>query len=256
MHQLEGKTREVIDQYLSLPFGAKPSCPYFINKRRNIRSQLRVLKGKGSPREIAEEATIDALHMRLDPASLSTDKAKEFLVKQSLGIDCSGLAYHILDAYAREKKNKSLRSFVKSNRKGFIGLLLARLRPAENMGVATFANDRNSFSLPASKAEPGDFIVFLGTEKEPLHNHMMIITGVEKTEGDTRMSYVHSYSWPSEGLYGHGVREGNILVHGIGDTDDLLQGTWKEKGEVGAGNYTFESARNAKELSIRRLKNL
>lgn len=256
--KLDGQARTVLDLYLALPLGSKPSCPYFNNRRRKSRSQLRVLKGKGTPQEIAEEATISALHCRIGIASLSTDKLKEFLIAQDLGIDCSGLAYHVLNAYCAEKTGKKISSFVRSNRTGLLGRLVARLRPAENLGAASFANPRNSVEIKASEAKPGDIITFIGTGKDGTYNHIVVITGVEKTPAgsgtDTRLTYAHSYAWPSDGTTGHGVREGDILVHGEGDRADLLAATWKEKGETGATNYTLESARKAKEASLRRLK--
>lgn len=258
--KLEGKARNVIDRYLALPFGSKPSCPYFNNRRRKSKSALRVLRGKGTPEEIAEEATIDALHARIDVSSLSTDTLKNFLVENGLGVDCSGFAYHVLNAFAEEKTGKSLKKFVTSNRKGFLGKLAARLRPAENFGVSSFAHERNSIEIEASEAKPGDIIVFLGTGKDGLYNHMVVITSVERlrdtsaTSADTRITYAHSYAWPSDGTAGHGVREGDIIIHGKGDKNDLLQGTWKEKGVIGTGNYTYESAFNAKDISTRRLR--
>ncbi len=142
-------------------------------------------------------------------------------------------------------------------RTGIVGSFIARLRPAENLGVNSFSDKRNSTAIKASEARPGDIITFIGTGKDGLYNHILVITGVEQgsgpngmADGDIRISYAHSYAWPSDGLYNHGVREGDILVHG----DDLLGGTWKEKGETGANNYTYESARNAKVVSVRRLK--
>ncbi|HEU0081162.1 MAG TPA: hypothetical protein VFQ72_04060 [Candidatus Paceibacterota bacterium] len=252
-YRLEGKARAMVDSYLALPLGTKPSCPYFNNRRRRSRSQLRVLRGKGSPAEIAEEAAIEALHARVDANALSTDKLKEFIVSRDLGVDCSGFAYHVLNALCQEKRGKSIQSFMKSNRAGFVGSLVARLRPAENLGVSSFANERNSSPILASQALPGDVVTLIGTGRDGQYNHILVITGVERLESDTRLSYAHSYAWPSDGLYGHGVREGDILVHGPGDAADLLAGTWKEQGKVGADNYTHESAKAAKEVSIRRL---
>lgn len=253
--KLEGKARAVIDAYLALPVGSKPSCPYFNNRRRKARAQIRALVGKGTPAEIAEEAVIKALHERIDIAALSTDKLKEFLVGMDLGIDCSGFAYHVLNALSQERTSKSVQSFVKSTRKGFVGGLIARLRPAENTGADSFAHPTNSVEVVASEAKPGDVVTFMGTGRDGLYNHIVVLTGVEKTaDGDTRLSYAHSYAWPSDGISGHGVREGDILVKGKGDRGDLLAGTWKEKGVVGPENYTFESAKLAKEVSIRRLK--
>ncbi|MBX4209109.1 hypothetical protein KW799_00195 [Candidatus Parcubacteria bacterium] len=248
--KLEGKARAMIDLYLALPIGAKPSCPYFNNRRRKSKSQLRVLRGKGSPQEIAEEATIDAMHERVDVKALSTDKLKEFLAARDLGVDCSGFAYHVLNSLSQEKRGRSIQSFVRSNRAGFVGRLIARLRPAENMGASTFANERNSVAVAASEARPGDIVTFIGTGKDGAYNHIVVITGIERSGGDTRISYAHSYAWPSDGVADHGVREGDMLVHG----DDLLGGTWKEKGATGSDNYTYMSARNAKQVSVRRLK--
>ena len=72
------------------------------------------------------------------------------------------------------------------------------------------------------------------------------------TKVDQRIliTYTHSYMWPSDGLYNHGVREGVIDVAG----NDLMTALWTEQGVTGTENYTFESARTASEVSIRRLK--
>lgn len=255
MHQvnpdtIEVSARAVIDRYLSLPVGTKPSCPYFNNRRRGVRSNLRVLVGKGKPEEIAEECEIRALQNRVTISTLSTDKLKEFLVSQDLGVDCSGLAYHVLSAALSERKGKSLSGVIQTNRKGFIGKIIARLRPAENIGAATFANERNSIAIGASEAKAGDIITFIGTGKDKTYNHIVVITSVEKTDDGVRLSYAHSYAWPSDGAYNHGVREGDILVHG----DDLLGGTWKEQGQIGTDNYTYLSATDAKETYVRRLR--
>ncbi len=255
MHQvetlkLEGKARAVVDKYLALPFGTKPSCPYFNNKRKKIRSGLRVDKGKGTPEEIAEECTIAAKLARVHISELSTDKLKEFVVQQDLGVDCSGFAYHVLNAYSQERNGKSIQSNIKTKRKGIAGKLIAKLRPAENIGVSTFADERNSVEIKVNELRPSDIIVFLGTGKDKLYNHVLLVTGIERDGNTTRISYAHSYSWPSDGVYGHGVREGDILVH----SEDLLGGTWKEQGVTGSDNYTFESARNAATVSVRRLK--
>lgn len=248
--KMTGAGRSVIDAYLALPLGAKPSCPYFNNRRRKSKSQLRVLKGKGTPEEIAEEAFIDLKHSHVPESTLSTDTLKEFLVDRDLGVDCSGFAYHVLDAFAKEKTGRPLRSFMTPIRPGFIGQIIARLRRAENTGVNSFADARNSKEIKISEAKIGDVIVFLGTGKDKTYNHILVIEGVERNGNDTRINYAHSYAWPSDGTYNHGVRIGDILIHG----DDLLGGTWKENGKVGSENYTYESARNAREVSTRRLK--
>ncbi|MFA6158650.1 MAG: hypothetical protein WC763_03455 [Candidatus Paceibacterota bacterium] len=247
---IEEGARAVIDRYLSLPIGTKPSCPYFNNRRRGSKSNLRVLVGKGKPEEIAEECEIRALQNRVTLSSLSTDKLKEFLVSQDLGVDCSGFAYHVLDAALSERRGKRLSGYIRTRREGFVGKLIARLRPAENIGVATFADERNSGAISAAEAKAGDMVVFMGTGRDRTYNHVLVITGVEKIDDAVRLSYAHSYAWPSDGPCGHGVREGHILIHG----NNLLGGTWKENGMVGEDNYTHQSARDARESSIRRLR--
>ena len=255
MHQvtpdtIEASARAVIDRYLSLPVGTKPSCPYFNNRRRGGKSGLRVLVGKGTPEDIAEDAEICALKKRISINSLSTDKLKEFLVSEDLGVDCSGFAFHVLTAALAERRGKSLASKIHTNRKGFLGKIIARLRPAENVGVATFSSERNSAPIGASEAKAGDFVSIMGTGPEKTYNHILVLTSVERTEGGTRLSYAHSYAWPSDGRYDHGVREGDIIVHG----DNLLGGTWKEKGEIGPTNHTHQTALDAREVTVRRLR--
>ncbi|HEY9481124.1 MAG TPA: hypothetical protein VIR98_02760 [Candidatus Paceibacterota bacterium] len=253
MHTIEGKisgqTRAIIDAYLALPVGAKPSCPYFNNRRRKVRGSLRVLKGKGTPQEIAEEVKIDAKLLHVDIAALSTDKLKEFMVSRDLGVDCSGFAYHVLDAFCRETIGKSISSCVSTLRGGFVGRLIGQLRPAENVGVATFTHEKNSALINASQTRPGDFISMISCGPDKQHNHMLVVTGVEEAETGLRISYAHSIAWPSDGHFGHGVREGEILVKG----EDLLGGIWKEKGMIGPENTTHQSALGAKEVSVRRL---
>ncbi len=151
--KLSGKARAVIDQYLALPVGGKPSCPYFNNRRKRARGSLRTLIGKGSPYEIAEECEILSKLSRVKIADLSTDKLKEFLVESDLGVDCSGFAYHVLNSFCNEKTGKNIQSYVKSIRPGFVGGLLARLRPAENIGVSSFRAEKNSSPIKVTETQ-------------------------------------------------------------------------------------------------------
>ena len=252
---LGSNARAVVDQYLSLPIGGKPSCPYFNNRRRQIRGGLRVLKGKGSPEEIAEECGLQALHARITIKDLSTDKLKEFLVDRNLGVDCSGFAYHVLDAILFETTGKRLGRTLVFRRPGFASKIITRLRHAENAGDATFRLDENSVAIKPTNIRPGDFITFIGTGKDKTYNHILVVVKVDRnigSESDMLITYAHSYAWPSDGIYGHGVREGDILIK----NNDLLESIWKEQGITGIENYTYASALNANEISVRRLKGM
>lgn len=256
MHKtIEKSARERIEGYLSLPVGSRPSCPYFNNRRHGNKSGLRVLRGKGTPEEIAEECEIAGLHTRTAVASLPADKLKEFLVDNGLGVDCSGFAYHVLEAALLERSGKRLSRQIKTHRTGIVGKFLARLRPAENAGVATFADESNSFEIEAAEAVPGDIVVFLGTGKDKTYNHILVIAETEGTKDGLVIRYAHSYAWPSDGKYSHGAREGEISLSADDlRRDDILAGVWNEQGQTGERNYTFASARDAREVSVRRLR--
>ena len=255
MHKLDPHTigtaaQAVIDSYLALPFGARPSCPYFNNRRTKRRASLRVAIGKGTPKEIVEECAINAKFARVDIENIPQEGLKKFLVENDLGIDCSGFAYHVLDAFARERTGKKITHFVKPIRKGITGSIISRLRPAENTGVATFAHEKNSRAISVGEAQAGDIIVFLGTGRDHTYNHVLVITKVKHEPLDTHIEYAHSYAWPSDGLYNTGVRTGEI----VGCGNNLLIGTWKENGKSSDENFTLVSARNAKEVSVRRFR--
>ncbi len=255
MHSLEKtyiteRARATIDAYLSLPFGARPSTPYFNNRRQKNKSALRVLKGKGTPEEIIEEAEIISIIKHENIKNLPRDLFKQFLVENDLGIDCSGFAYHVLNTLSHEKTGKPLTHFIQSIRSGFKGKILARIRKAENFGVSSFRADKNSYIIHAMDALPGDIITFIGTGKDKSYNHILVITGVEKNPENTKLHYAHSYAWPKDGLYNHGVREGEITI----TENNILAGVWQEQNTTGDENYTYTSARDAQETLVRRLR--
>jgi len=258
MHSLENtQAQKIINDYLSLPIKEGVPCPYFNNKRSKIRGGLRVMVGKGSPEEIVEEAHIKAIQNNIDFSTLSTDQIKKFLIDNGFGVDCSGFAYHVLSALSIEKTGHKLSHHICIEKKSLIGKIKAKLRPIENTGVAVLADEKNSTEVSLDQIEAGDFIVFIGTGTNGTYNHVMIITDILYSDsGKVEITYAHSYSWPSDGLYNHGVRFGNIGFE-IKNTDTrntLTSGIWTERNETGETNYTFQNALTAKEVSIRRLR--
>lgn len=244
------EARRVIDAYLALPLFSQPSCPYFNNRRRKNKGGLRVLKGKGTPRELVEEALLFSKTKHTDLASLSKEGIKAFMVQHDLGVDCSGFTYHVLDALCHAKLHKSLKQVMKSTREGMFSSLITYIRPAENTGVHSFRDDKNSYEVPIGNILPGDMIIMMGTGKDKTYNHILVVTTVERTDRNLHISYAHSYQWPSDGLYDHGVREGLIITQG----SNILDGEWTEKNITGKDNFTYQSALDAREVSIRRLK--
>lgn len=81
--------KKEIDRYIGIP--------YFSNTKKII-SPHNSLVGKGSWKEITSYL----------PKDLDPKKRFSYLKKRHLGIDCSGLVYHLLDYYSRLKFKKSI----------------------------------------------------------------------------------------------------------------------------------------------------
>lgn len=73
--------------------------PYFTNKGKFKNSGSNVFVGKGSAKEIALETVALANAQNIKLLDLSTAQIYNFQKKNHLGIDCSGLACHLLNFY-------------------------------------------------------------------------------------------------------------------------------------------------------------
>lgn len=251
---LSPKAMEVIQSFLHLPFSDKDiSCPYYNNRRGGLRAGLRVLIGKGEAKEIVEEAILIGKKDRTDLLSLSNDNLKKYLVDHKIGIDCSGLAYYILNAESISECFGSLRKNISfPNAKNILRKIISKIRPAESTGVLSLAHEKNSREIELSKIQPGDFIVMLHTGIDKSYNHVVTIWKTNYENGTLKViHYIHSFAWPTDGKYNHGVRSGTIEII---DQKKLLQDQlWTEQNKTGIENYTQEKAREALEKSIRRL---
>ncbi len=249
--------QKVITDYLSLPFKnlTGVNAPYFNNKKSEVHGGLRVLVGKGSPADIVEEALIISLRDKLDLSKMTAEEMKKFLVDNHIGIDCSGLAYYVLDAELRARGKGGLKKFLKfPNVKNPLRKLLTKLRTAENTNVKVFANDMNSFVIELKDIQPGDIITMLGSGKNHDRDHMLIVEKVSMNNEQLTIGYVHSLEWRTDGRYNHGVRQGTITVSD--SAQPIIKGTWSEQGKTGDENETLERAKFAEKLEIRRLKAL
>lgn len=262
--KLSPQAQKTIYEYLNLPFPglAGVKCPYFNNSALGQRGQLRVMIGKGSPREIVEEAKIISIQYNsgvLDKNGACPheggdhDKAqriRRFLIDRDLGIDCSGFVSHVIRAHFLEtKKFDILRKIKKSPSKNPLRRIISLLRPLENINVSTFADPRNSSAVKLNEVRPGDLIILLETGPKNDYNHIILVTET----GEKAIKYAHARKWPAEGRYGHGVYEGEIKIKNPGA--GLPEQEWIEKGLSEEQNETFSiKLKNAKVLEIRRLK--
>ncbi len=251
---LTAEAKKVLADYLHLPnFNATVNCPYFNNRHMRLRGALRVLVGKGGAEEISEEAQLIALREKIDLGTLDSGDLKKFLANHHLGTDCSGFAYHLLEAESLGKKLGPLkkhlkRPFIKSP----LRKLLAWLRPIENTGVGTLVHEKNSHEIKNEDVRAGDLIIMLKTGPKHDYNHVLIVTRIEReADTPTTINYAHSFQWSKDGQYDHGVRLGRITIT---DTKKpLLEAVWEEKNETGNNNETFTHAKNAEDLILKRL---
>lgn len=238
---LTKEATKTIESYLNLPLGTGVTTPYFNNRRTKIRAGLRALIGKGSPEEIVDEAHIIALRKKIDVNSMTKEDLSRFLVDHHIGIDCSGLAYHILDAECREKTGAPLRKYLRFSLSPLRRLVLP-LRTAEQVSVTVLSENENSYPVSQKEARPGDIIVLLSDD----YNHVLVVENVEHKNNITILHYVHSFAWRDEGRYGHGVRRGTLKI----SDENLLGGEWLENNHL----VSFQNIRQIKTAQIRRLK--
>lgn len=255
---LTPQAQQVIKEFLHLPFKEQDiNCPYFNNRRVGLRGALRVLVGKGSAKEIVEETVLVGLRDKVNTRKLSNEKLKKFMVDHNLGIDCSALAYYILDAQMKAMRKGSLRRAIKLSRvRNPLRKLVALLQVIKNVNTATLASSANSKKISLKKVQPGDIIILMGYGKKKDRDHVMVVNEVEYEDNGlpTVVHYVHALRWNSDGKYDHGVRMGKIEIDNWGKT--FLDQRWTEQGKGDEQNGTLQNARDAERVEIRRLLEL
>jgi hypothetical protein len=245
---------QMVENYLHLPFENKNiSAPYFNNRRAQIRGALRVLIGKGSPQDIVDEARIFSMKEKIDLEQVTDEEIKKYLIEHNLGVDCSGFVYHVLNAESELIYKKSLKQILHfPHAKNFVRKFLVKMRPVENCGVSTFANETNTAPLELCNTKPGDLIIIIGGGPKKDYNHIMIIHEVEyEHELPKIIHYSHSFQWPSDGEFSHGVRQGTIEFTDL--DKNILEQKWQEHGRGELDNWTYTTAQNASKIELRRL---
>lgn len=239
---LSDKALSIIDQYANFRFGTTScSIPYFNNRHFGTRMKFRVHTGKGSPKDIFDEIRDISVKEKINLHSTDSTGLKKFLVDHDIGIDCSGLAYYILNAECEARGLGTLdRHLSFPLCKGILGKAICKMRPVENAGVTTFAHEKNSREIQIKEAQPGDIITMIGDDR----NHIMIIHQIEYQNFlPIVLHYTHSMAWPEDGEYGHGIKRGEIEVMDI--NGKIPEQKWSEQ-------YTQEKAVNYS-TTLRRL---
>lgn len=269
---LSEKALSVIDQYVHFhipakdgAIGATTAVPYFNNRRVGLRGGLRSQIGKGSPRDIFDEVEIITLKEKINTQSITDDTFKKVLVDHNVGIDCSGLVYYVLNAESIARKKGTIdRHLAFTYCTGLLGKIKCKMRPAENTDVLTLAHEKNSHTVEIKDVQPGDMITMLkspdAAPEERARDHVLLIHQVEYQNFiPLVIKYTHAMAWPSDGMYGHGVRQGTITV--TDPTKPLIEQQWLEAGKTSGDtskdtpteNYTLARAKKSI-TEIRRLK--
>jgi hypothetical protein len=235
---LNKQSLSIIDQYTNFkisggssgPMGNDVSVnvPYYNNKRVGLRSALRAEIGKGSPREIYDEVLIKSQSSHITPSSFTSSLLKEFMVKEGVGIDCSGFVYHVLNAESLARNNTTIDRHMHFPFAGNIfRKIRAKMRPVENTDVVTFASDKNSHVVSIKEIMPGDFISMIGNGNNSVRDHIVVIHQVEYQNFlPSTIHYSHSIAYPTDGEYGHGVRQGTIEIVFL--EKDVTEAVWGE----------------------------
>ena len=273
------KALSVIDQYLHFSIAhAVTSIPYYNNRHSGARASLRALHGKGSPHDIFEESEIIFAKNKIDATTLTGEELKHALVEHNIGIDCSGFAYYVLNAESQARGKGSLDMhlhFVYS--KGIIGRIRSAIRPAENTDVLTLAHDKNSKAISMLEAQPGDIITMVdmgvdmsksasadtgtgtGTSTaevtKKISNHILVIHQIiYQNFIPIALHYSHSIAWPTDGEFGHGVRQGVIEI--TDPKQPLTKQRWIENGTTeSTDNFTLARALSTR-TEVRRMLSL
>ena len=235
---LSTRALSVIDQYKDFSVGkAVCSVPYFNNKTTRTRGALRAFTGKGSPKDIYEEVTAGLAKEHVATEMLTGESLKKYLTDKNIGIDCSGLAYYILNAESEERGLGSLDKHIRFiNCHGLIGKIKSALRPVEHCDVATIADDNNSKIVTIQDIRPGDMITMIS--KSNIRNHILIVSGVDmQNSNPTKIFYTHTIAYPEDGVYGTGLKQGTIdlltksteyQALGTDTVNEILAYTWSE----------------------------
>lgn len=252
--RLSNRALDVIDQYMHFKAGgAICSVPYFNNKTARARAALRTFIGKGSPKDIFDETQSVMIRKHIPAGTLAGESLKRLLVDNGLGIDCSALAYYVLNAENEEHGNGKLDRHLRFvNCAGLMGKIRCSLRPVENCDVSTLAHDKNSRIVALNAVSPGDFISMLGGPDNSDRDHILIVHQAEyQNFAAVKIRYSHAVAYPDDGLYGSGVKQGEIEI--VEPAKGLLDQIWKESGSTENAARILDRARSSK-TELRRLR--
>jgi hypothetical protein len=185
--QLEKTLFQEIKNYLGIPYAKN----HWLNNRL-VRAAI--FGGKGNWQEIRYATLCAAKRDQLTLKLLSPQDIFNFQKKNHIGIDCSGLAYHLLDFLDRLKGGQGILYKVIGG-KPWPGQYGVRSVSADDLTKSPNSSPITNYS----ELQPGDLI------RHHRGQHVLLIIGYRKNQ----ISYVHS----SQTTTTTGVHTGQITIH-------------------------------------------
>ncbi len=246
--ELPKSARKMVYDYFHLPLGGKKiKCPYYRNTKK-VKMGLRVMVGKGNPEEIVHEVKVWAKLKGVNLNKMTEKEIRDFMIKLGIGIDCSGFASHIMNAFLKDYGLKPLQKILFFKEAGIMHIFRRWLRPIENIPANDMTSTLNcNWVGNLNDVMPGDFIRV--REKRAFAYHVAIIEKVYKIKKRVvKFDYIHSHS-----KYGdeNGVRRGTIII--LDPTKRLDEQEWHDSYQ--GRNYIKEDfVSNLNENFVKRLR--
>lgn len=252
-HTLLPQSMRVLSDYIDFVFHkAHAHIPYYNNKTKRVRGTLRVYVGKGNPKDIHDEIEHVLIKSHIKKEVLTDEALLQILIKNNIGIDCSGFVYHVLDQECINRGYSNLSKHIRFvYATNIIRKIKCILKPAQNTDVKTLSHEKNSTQIDLNHVLPGDIITMTDNNDENEHNHILLIHQVESQNGITyKIHYSHAIAYNEDGLNGTGVRQGIINI--TNPSKPIYENEWTEGADNRIPEKLIERAGRSK-TEIRRL---
>lgn len=203
----------LITHFKSLRLGKqRVKTPYFMRyKNSGHQGAHYALSGKGRPEDIESLANEYARAEKFDFDTHTPLEIRSFLLRNSLGIDCSGLAMWLLDAWLQEMGEGRVWERVSAPR-GLICKLKFKLRPENNINTDMLTSEPGSRKIQTVLGiRSGDLI------RTRAGRHVLFVTATSAKA----INYLHSTRHYGDD---NGIIEGMIEI--TKPTEDLADQNW------------------------------
>ncbi len=231
--------QQLADEYVNFEIdGKRVRIPYILGHGR---FQFWRTSGKGTPDTIRKEVRAMARREGFSLINATGIEITRFMRQHRIGIDCSGLAYHLLNAYCYQIYRQPLGRFLYRHH-GILGVAekaMLSYQRHRRINASTLTSSLNSTTVSrAQDIRIGDLVRMHGER-----DHVLVVTHVS----DTTITYIHS---SSKSTRKQGPHYGAITI--IDPTLGLEHQQWHELTKDGK-NYGQTFFRPTEGDSVRRL---